>query len=1558
MSTSTAIHSNAFNFLSFILNQVDPRTGQYTCAISLPELKANNLCGPIVPLQLNFNPLNSADSGFGKGWNLQLSQYDPNSRILSLYTGETFKATPGPDGMEIPEKKLDSFHFHDLSNQRYKIEHKSGLVEILQVGQGQFAMPVEMRSPQGNSVTLEYTAFGTDPLLSKVLNADRTELLTLERSGNTLELKLHPGSAYEALFVLNIIGGETKSIILPTDDQASWRFEYIPLSGLTLLKEVYTPTGGHETVSYSGTPHSFPGLNDRTLPRVHSHTRDPGFEQPPIETHYEYDRTGHNFLGYGSGVTWSNDGLDNLYQDGVIRDYQYETREILWDAVSEKPVRTTRRVFNRFHLLVLEEVLQKTSQPNGDDTLQVTESEYYVNPADDFKDQPAYCQLPKRVTQTWRNASATLPRHSEVVTTTYDDFGNLLVQVNANGVTETSAWYDASGEDGCPADPQGFVRNIKSKTITPAASGYGAAPTLETRYRYVEYPGLANDGRWLALSEESLFEGEQILQHSAFTYIDAPGNAFEHGRKLQDAVTLNGLTTTTGYVYDKARNARTGETVLHTVNTLRGFDGEEKVITLEHSLLNGEPLLNQDDNDVAIATEYDLLGRVIKETVAPRTPYEASRTYTYTLTNAVGQQASQSMLDVKGVETISWLDGHNRVLKETRRDADALGGNPQTFREIYLATYNHLDQMTTETVIDWERAKDVKLTSLFNYDDWGEQRSVIRPDGVEEHEVTDPIGRTATQWLEGMGKTITVNNLFDKPDNVTRVDLDEQVISEHVYHYDGLGRTAEEYDAAGNWTRYEYDGFDRMTKTLLPDSTEVERTYAPHSREDLPVKICVNGVVLGEQVFDGLDRMVVSITGGRESVYTFDPGQRQPKSVKRPSGLETGYVYRPELGEDPEQRIAVESTAVYSYDAQNARLLRTDEQDPQGITHSLVREYFSTGEVKNERREQTGETPWIMHYEYSRQARLISYTDVLEQTQTYEYDGQARLISTTLGTTRSTFAYDDWSQLKDIETVDGSQKLKIHLDYDDFGREVSRQFDLGGGVIQTLTQVYDEVDRLTQRTLMQGSETLRDETYDYDARGRLIEYKCTGSQAPEDPYGKVIKGQLFGFDAQDNLDFVETTFDGGRNSSYYEYGNPDDPCQLTAIANTFQPDYPARLEFSYDADGNLLQDEAGRVLDYDSLGRLVSVSALAGESANSYRYDALDTLSASRTAQSSESRFYQNGELANQLVGTLGSTFVRANGVVLAEQAGAVGKSFLLAVNDKNSVLREMEAAAVKEMTYSAYGQVSARQAVNTSLGFNGELREEQSGCYLLGNGYRAYSPVLMRFYSPDSLSPFDEGGVNAYAYCKGDPVNRTDPSGHSGVVGFGTLLSLLGIGSIVAASQVKDDGAKTGLYIAGAILLAGGIGLIGVGSFQNRSIPSPGVAPRRARVGRRAYIEAGRKMRAQELADLKKMVAMKKLPSGAIADAPRSTGSVPAIAAASRSTGTAPAIAGAPRSTGPAPASASGENIFAAIARKQNTALPPKDVAQLGTITEGQVKDFSRVLDRAKQLRKFRGEI
>lgn len=77
-------------------------------------------------------------------------------------------------------------------------------------------------------------------------------------------------------------------------------------------------------------------------------------------------------------------------------------------------------------------------------------------------------------------------------------------------------------------------------------------------------------------------------------------------------------------------------------------------------------------------------------------------------------------------------------------------------------------------------------------------------------------------------------------------------------------------------------------------------------------------------------------------------------------------------------------------------------------------------------------------------------------------------------------------------------------------------------------------------------------------------------------------------------------------------------------------------------------------------------------------------------------------------------------------------------------------------------------------LGFCGQLRDRETGSYPLGNGRRCYSSGILRFQSPDHLSPFGKGGVNAYVYCSGDPVNRWDPGGQVGELVLATMLNLV----------------------------------------------------------------------------------------------------------------------------------------------------------------------------------------
>ncbi|SDZ31722.1 RHS repeat-associated core domain-containing protein [Pseudomonas syringae] len=174
-----------------------------------------------------------------------------------------------------------------------------------------------------------------------------------------------------------------------------------------------------------------------------------------------------------------------------------------------------------------------------------------------------------------------------------------------------------------------------------------------------------------------------------------------------------------------------------------------------------------------------------------------------------------------------------------------------------------------------------------------------------------------------------------------------------------------------------------------------------------------------------------------------------------------------------------------------------------------------------------------------------------------------------------------------------------------------------------------------------------------------------------------------------------------------------------------------------------------------------------------YRYDPLDRLaSSSPVGQAALQRFYQKNRLATEIQGALRRTVFQHDDLLLAQQRRVEGvlETTLLATDQQRSVLQLVDKAGTEPIAYSPYGHHPAESGLTSLLGFNGERRDPVTGHYLLGNGYRAYNPVLMRFYSPDSLSPFGEGGLNAYGYVDGDPVGFGDETGHGKLEVIGKL--------------------------------------------------------------------------------------------------------------------------------------------------------------------------------------------
>jgi len=167
-----------------------------------------------------------------------------------------------------------------------------------------------------------------------------------------------------------------------------------------------------------------------------------------------------------------------------------------------------------------------------------------------------------------------------------------------------------------------------------------------------------------------------------------------------------------------------------------------------------------------------------------------------------------------------------------------------------------------------------------------------------------------------------------------------------------------------------------------------------------------------------------------------------------------------------------------------------------------------------------------------------------------------------------------------------------------------------------------------------------------------------------------------------------------------------------------------------------------------------------------YCYDPLDRLiDCTPCMQPHLQRFYLKDRLVTEVQGAVQRSIMQYEDQLLAQQQRQSGtvESRLLATDQQRSVLNVLDAARRDSLSYTPYGYRHPENGLLSLLGFNGERSDPVTGCYLLGNGYRAFNPVLMRFNSPDSWSPFGEGGLNAYGYCGGDPVNYLDPTGHAG---------------------------------------------------------------------------------------------------------------------------------------------------------------------------------------------------
>ncbi|EGB6348797.1 hypothetical protein H7373_004349 [Salmonella enterica] len=1403
---NSSFTSHATNFVSALQTDVDPRTGQFMVNLPLARLIGNNNLGPEFSPSLSYSPLASSNAGFGTGFSLGVTQFSNLTNLLELSNGEKYRVEPGTD--TVRNQKLHNFRFAYTNGndaaEGYTVFWKEGKQEKLTAVDDSTFVTTLIVSPLGRTMALAWGWSGQYPLLNEVYD-ENTVLCRFMYVPSSVIMTVWPETADEYKVTFGLINDsylDTVSRQMSTDETLTWSFTYDAVEGAEhlLLTGVDYPTGMRDHVEYSQSAGlQYPdaaGIGTR-LPAVLSHIRSPGTGQPETVTYYEY--TSQNFLGYNSNFgNWSADS-DYIYT--TLTDYRYGSTETVSDG--DVTVSTTR-TYNNYHLQVSEETTRQGCTYR-------TDFNYYAE-ADTFIDgQPPQFQLPKQKTETWTDAQG--KSRAQVTVSEFDESGNPTRQVSPDGTETVTEWYSAAGGNGCPAEPNGFVRFMKSQTIMPRQTDY-IAPVMQTTYTYKT---TGDSGHIVADTVTQSADGV-LLQKRCYSYNLTAGD-MEYGRMtgMTDEIWSDGEGSAS-FTATQTFTSVVSNGVLQQTRVFTGHDALQATTSRAQSAYSGLVLSETDAQGVTTTYTYDKCGRLLSRTLTPGTDYENTTTWRWINDNS-GPVTIRT--DASGNQLRTYFDGSGRPVRVQRFDRD----DTQKWFDVLLCNYNALGEAVTGMATDWftDANERYEVDTRISRSGWGALSTQIFSDGTQIEQGIDPIG--LLQRVSQKGGTAlstgTLTTTFDEtsylPVTKTRTNTAGQIVGECLNDWDGLGRLCTETDERGNQTVRTYDAYDRVLTQKLADGSVVTRTYAPHLTGDQVASISVTGPdrdgttrnwLLGTQDFDSLGRLTRRVSGGRTTTYTYDGASPVPSSVTLSSDNVLNYNYIPELGNVVSSLTADSVMQAFSYDNSTGDLLTakegsTEDHHTWSPSGSLAGETFSRDGEKR----QAG-------YTYTLSGKLASCTDISGARTTSVRDKYGRVIALTDDALTVSLKYDALSRLSVQTATDSATQASLTTEfrYDDFDREVARTITDSSGVTLTLRQTWLPNDLLSTRTTQRDGSVVKDEAYSYDARNRLISYTVTGDALPEDAYGHKMKARTYKYDALNNLIMVTTTLaDGSIDTATYHYENSNDPTQLSSVMHT-HADYPQTITLKYDADGRMTQDEAGRALGYDAVGRLVSVSG-NNISGGGYGYDALNRLvSQNVTDGDTRQLYYRADELVNEvLVQQNRATRLVKNGHTCL---GVSDDSALtLTAADHNDSLLWSRDVSQKEGLQHNWSPYGNGKTTDLLPGFNGERTDPVSGASHLGNGYRAYNPVLMRFNCPDSLSPFGGGGINPYAYCAGDPVNHTDPSGHlSGQAITGIVTGALGLAFSVftaGASIAAAGGVMAALGAASTTsLVVGGLGV------------------------------------------------------------------------------------------------------------------------------------------------------
>ena len=944
-----------------------------------------------------------------------------------------------------------------------------------------------------------------------------------------------------------------------------------------------------------------------------------------------------------------------------------------------------------------------------------------------------------------------------------------------------------------------FPVNIKSAQLTAVKSGI-TTPVIKT------YTSVATG--------QTLMRVDALGNKTACAY-DALGRII---KVVSDYGTSHSQVESYTYQYGAGGNSMT-MTANNGYQVQKTYDGAGRVLTAQTEHVNSQGKAVPGSWDTVSSQSYNTNGKIAQKTTYDTN--EAGKLQRFTTTyhydalgRFIGKSNFSGQAGIVGVDALT-----RRSYGYALVPADAMASGTS------LCTVNgvaHACQARHLSVSQTDARGDKVATYLFSLDP-----AITNNEGQPLY-----TSNLKSELQAHLGSDIAEGKPFD---TVWLQGWLRQAITAKAWYnagyttYNAAHQALTSTDTDGHVTHYSYDAQGRMVSKTLPNGA-VQTYHYDINNNLITVGNATSGkdVTLGQRVYDAFNRLTESKDVlGHSWHYTYNK-VGELTDYTTPNGAHMHYTYNgwgdvitQSVADHPEDKVTL------SYDpVTNALISRQDKTGTTDYQYAVNGRLLqlstnTTGAI-------TGDTlpAFTEDYQYTQAGRPISITRQGQQQALYHYDALGQLSSVDRqGKKLASFTYDLAGRL--IQSEKGP--VKTAYTYNTLGQLSAYQT----GVMQDnhLNQVADyqfhylQDGDLTSRVRSSGG-TSTTEQYQYDSINNLLNYTCNGSLCPKDNIGNTIKDQHYTFDEWNNIKTVATdvmsTKGPQTNTTTYHFDSTD-PIRLLNYTNSNSA-YGQSATLRYDNDGNITTNEHNQLITYTPFDQMASVNTKQGTV--HYLYNGAH-VQVRESAPSQAPLYFEYGASGLSALQQGGKT------TTVLYAAGRIGEimpdgTTHYAITDQSgSVLSEVLVDSAGKVSlghshlYTPYGiEGNAGSAPKTESGevtplvqqnlwgFDGELKDPASGYQFLGQGYhRAYNPVMRRFMSMDSASPFGKGGFNGYIFAKNNPVMYGDPSGHMSSVLSWVMSALAIIGGIALTVG--------GVISENPLMIAAGVGSIISGSLS-----------------------------------------------------------------------------------------------------------------------------------------------